>query len=320
MVRRSPLRTGALGLAWLLVLAGSGAVVLHELPALQFATPLTAAAAALVPLGIVAWLAAAVLFLIAGRRWGRILALPALAGLALQVAWTTPSWPGPRADVPDDAVTVMSINLRCDGESLSALAEQVGLHQPDVLILQGADPYTRERLADEAWLGEGARVLAWPGTAATGCGTLVASTYPLEDLTAEPTSQPVVRVEMDDGALVVVPVDAPTPLEGVAAWRAAIARAGDVALPHLDEGAVLIGDFNATREHLPFRDLLDSGLADAAEQSRSGWLPTFPPARGLPPLLTIDHALVSGPVHAADVETFRAGRNPHLGLVVRLVP
>jgi len=303
-----------------MLLAGVAAVALRTLPALQFASPLTAAAAALAPLGIVAWLAAAVLFLGAGRGWGRALALPAVAGLALQVAWTVPYWPGPQLEVDDDAVTVMSINLRCDGESLSALAEQVDRHRPDILVLQGADAHTRDRLAEEAWLGENAPTLAWPGTAAPGCGTVVAAAHPLEDLTEGPADQPVARVDLGDGTLVVVPVDAPTPLEGVAAWRNAIAGAQAAAGPFLDEGVLLIGDFNATREHLPLRAVLDSGLDDAAEQSRSGWLPTFPPARGLPPVLAIDHALVSAPVRAISVETFQAGRNAHLGLAVRILP
>lgn len=304
-------------LAVLFAAIGVAAVALHELPAVQFTSPATAAAAAAVPLGVLAWLASAVLFLWVSRRWGKLLALPALAGLVLQVTWTAPYWPGPTPDVLDDAVTVASINLRCDGESLSALAEQVGRHQPDILVLQGADTYTLERLADEAWLGEGAHVLSWPGSAAPGCGTVVASLAPLEDLTAD-LAQPVVRVALGNGELVVVPVDVPSPLQGVAEWREAIARAYEAATPYLDQGALAIGDFNATREHLPLRDLLDAGFADATEQSNSGWLPTFPPARGLPPLLTIDHALVSEPIRALSVETFQAGRNPHLGLVVTL--
>ena len=316
--RRSLLRTGALAVGWVTLLAGVAAVALRTLPAVQFASPLTAAAAALVPLGILAWLTAAVLFLGACRGWGKALALPAVAGLALQVAWTVPYRAGPQPEPADGAVTVMSINLRCDGESLSALAEQVERHRPDVLVLQGADAHTRDRLAEEAWLGENAPTLAWPGTAAPGCGTVVAALHPLEDLTAGPAAQPVARVDLGDGALVVVPVDAPTPLEGVEVWRDAIAGALTAAAPFLAGGALLIGDFNATREHLPLRDLLESGLADSAEQAGTGWLPTFPPARGLPPLLAIDHALVSEPVRALAVETFQAGRNVHLGLVVRV--
>lgn len=316
--RRSLLRTGALAVGWVTLLAGVAAVALRTLPAVQFASPLTAAAAALVPLGILAWLTAAVLFLGAGRGWGKALALPAVAGLVLQVAWTVPYWPRPQPEPADGAVTVMTINLRCDGESLSALAEQVERDRPDVLVLQGADAHTRDRLAEEAWLGENAPTLAWPGTAAPGCGTVVAAAHPLEDLTAEPAARPVVRVDLGDGAVVVVPVDAPTPLQGVAEWRGAIEGAQADAGPFLDEGALLIGDFNATREHLPLRDLLGAGLDDAAEQSGAGWLPTFPPARGLPRLLAIDHALVSEPLRALAVETFQAGRNAHLGLVVRV--
>lgn len=88
-------------------------------------------------------------------------------------------------------------------------------------------------------------------------------------------------------------------------------------MERLDEPTIVIGDFNAVLEHVPMRLLLSSGFRDAAAQAGAGWRPTFPANRGHPPLVTIDHELTSPELHAVSVETFRAGINEHLGLVVK---
>jgi endonuclease/exonuclease/phosphatase (EEP) superfamily protein YafD len=83
----------------------------------------------------------------------------------------------------------------------------------------------------------------------------------------------------------------------------------------------VVGDFNATRDHQPFRAILDTGLRDAAEQAGSGWQPTWP-ARGswgwLRPLLTIDHVLATDQWQAVDTSTLEVPGSDHLALVARL--
>lgn len=56
--------------------------------------------------------------------------------------------------------------------------------------------------------------------------------------------------------------------------------------------AVIAGDFNATVDNAQLRRLLDHGFDDAAEASGSGYLPTYPTDRWLPPVLGLDHVLV----------------------------
>jgi endonuclease/exonuclease/phosphatase family metal-dependent hydrolase len=54
---------------------------------------------------------------------------------------------------------------------------------------------------------------------------------------------------------------------------------------------VVAGDFNATQDHVVFRDVLRLGYADAAVQAGSALSPTWgPPGRNA--LLTLDHVLV----------------------------
>jgi endonuclease/exonuclease/phosphatase (EEP) superfamily protein YafD len=68
---------------------------------------------------------------------------------------------------------------------------------------------------------------------------------------------------------------------------------------------VMAGDFNATRDHRPFRRLLDAGVRDAHDVVGAGWTPTWKAnSLLLPPVLRIDHVLAS-PAFA--VTGYRAG-------------
>lgn len=55
---------------------------------------------------------------------------------------------------------------------------------------------------------------------------------------------------------------------------------------------VLLGDFNATLDHTPMRDLLAAGLTDTHAELGRGWARTWPVGMTLlPPLVQIDHVL-----------------------------
>lgn len=313
------LRAVTLGLAGLLVLPGALAVTLYAAPQLQLAHPALTLAASFIPYGILAWLAATLLVLVAARRRARLLALLTFGGLVLQVAWARPYWPIPATPAPVTAadVTVMSINLRCDGVGLEELAAHVARVQPDILVLQGADPETQDYFLDDGWPGERPNRAFFPLDVDPECGKLVLSNHPIVDATA-PGGWPVVRVAMPDLPLTVIPVDTPTPLEGLDVWEGALRAIQETATTHLHEPTLVIGDFNAVLEHLPLRRMLDGGLADAAAETGAGWRPTFPANRTYPPVIAIDHALVSPSLQASAVATFQAGINAHRGITVHL--
>ena len=68
------------------------------------------------------------------------------------------------------------------------------------------------------------------------------------------------------------------------------------------------------------RSLRADGLTSATDVVGAGWLPTYPSDKpqGLPPLLPIDHILVSRSLTATSVTTFRAEGTDHLGLVATI--
>lgn len=313
------LRHLTLTLAWLLTLTGTATATLYALPHLHLADVRLTLAAAFIPYGILAWLAATLLFALAARRRARLLALLTLTGLVAQLVWARPYWPSlSPSPIPDDAVTVMSLNLRCDGVGLEDLADAVARVNPDVLVLQGADPETREYFAADGWPGDEPNATFHPLQVDPECGKTVISDHPVTDATGPEDERPVIRVDLPTGPLLIIPVDAPTPLEGLDDWDEALAQFERTAANHLNEPTLLIGDFNAVREHAPIRRIIATGLADAAEQAGSGWQPTFPANRDHSPAVGIDHAFISPQLRGLSVATIRAGINAHLALTVQI--
>ena len=80
-------------------------------------------------------------------------------------------------------------------------------------------------------------------------------------------------------------------------------------LATVDGPQVVAGDFNASRDHRPFRDLLAAGFLDCADFSQSRSWPgfTWPAAGGMVPVMRLDHVLVS---RTATVRMTRAVRLP----------
>ncbi|NEB99791.1 endonuclease/exonuclease/phosphatase family protein [Streptomyces anulatus] len=55
---------------------------------------------------------------------------------------------------------------------------------------------------------------------------------------------------------------------------------------------VYLGDFNASLDHAPMRDLLAAGLIDTHAELGHGWAPTWPVGHALvPPMVQLDHVL-----------------------------
>jgi endonuclease/exonuclease/phosphatase (EEP) superfamily protein YafD len=89
-------------------------------------------------------------------------------------------------------------------------------------------------------------------------------------------------------------------------------------LPAVTGHHLLIGDFNASRDLRPFRRLLQAGYADSSDIARKRPWPglTFPANVKIPPLMRLDHILVSptGPlVH--ETRHLHVPGTDHLGVL-----
>jgi endonuclease/exonuclease/phosphatase (EEP) superfamily protein YafD len=218
---------------------------------------------------------------------------------------------------------VLTSNLRLglgDTAEVTRIAERT---HADVVVLEEVTPIAFLTLGT---LRQDLPHLAG-GPFAGARGTVVFSRYPLSEIT---------QINVFNGAWV-MRVAAPTPFSLVAVhtsqpmdtpqlwasdhrsllWRTTLAaRSGPV---------VMAGDFNATLDHRPMRDLLGLGLSDAARQANSGWQPTWPSGsdadHALPfglGAMAIDHVLVSRPFSAISTQTFSIARTDHRALLARL--
>lgn len=266
---------------WAVLRLAGGEPAWQWVPLVAF-TPYAAAAGAL-PLV----LAAAV------RRWAAAgVALVSVVAMALAVL---PRWlPDGNPAASGAALRVLAANLRVGQGDAAELVALVKRLKPDVLALQELTPEARDRLEEH-----GLRDLlphAVDRSVAGVGGSGVYARYPLRE---EP---PIMRGSFGQARAVLRPGGGPE-VEVVSVHpcaprhdaRVACWREGLDALPRGGGRLrVLAGDFNATLDHAPMRELLDSGYRDAADVTGQGFTPTWPELNWeFLPGVAIDHVLAS---------------------------
>lgn len=125
-----------------------------------------------------------------------------------------------------------------------------------------------------------------------------------------------------DGTLVRIVVVHPLPgtdRSSLASWTGDLAALRDVADPRKPVvPTMIVGDFNATRWHPAFRDLLGDGWRSAHELLGEGWSRSWPSDLPGPPLVRIDHALLSEGVIPTVARDVALPGSDHLGFVVEV--
>ncbi len=232
-------------------------------------------------------------------RRNRLLVVALLVVIA-HLAWTVPEvWPGKPAPAPAGAarLRILTSNLLYTNAQAGGLGSQILGQKPDIVVLEEVTPLTLgalERsgaLAGYAYQEVHAQSDPW--------GVAVFSRFPLVD--PQPLSVadlPSLRMTVQVDAqrrfrLFAVHTVSPTNAGYTATWRRQLDNLrADATLTPMP--VVLAGDFNATRDHRPFRRLQDAHLRDAHDVVGAGWTPTWN-AKSLftPPLLRIDHVLAS---------------------------
>ncbi|WP_433510305.1 endonuclease/exonuclease/phosphatase family protein [Nonomuraea sp. CA-143628] len=226
------------------------------------------------------------------RRWvAGAVALVTVAALALTVL---PRW---FADGEPAAggrtLRVLAANLMVGSADTAGLMDLVARLRPDLLTLQELTPKAAAAL-ERAGLRKAlpqAVVRALPGVGGSG----VYSRYPL-------TAGPAIQFGAFGQARAVLTEPGGTKIEVVSVHpcapkyegRTPCWQQGLVALPRGGGAArVLAGDFNATLDHVPMRDLLAAGYRDAADVTGRGFTATYWPSGGRAPGVVIDHVLAS---------------------------
>ena len=154
----------------------------------------------------------------------------------------------------------------------------------------------------------------------TAGGSAMWSRHPLTEVSSPPAlyQSTAARVDLAGGVTVFV-VHPPNPLENIRPWRDEIQGLARSATGNATP-SIVVGDFNATYWHPPFRELLAAGWRDAHVVAGRGFSSSWPNHWPLvPPFLRLDHALVDAALTVTDAVDIDLPGSDHRGFVVSMM-
>jgi endonuclease/exonuclease/phosphatase (EEP) superfamily protein YafD len=241
---------------------------------------------ALVALAIGLWRGRPVLAVVAAATSG-VLLTSTVSGLGIPTHIRPQPGAAPK-------LRLFSANLYDANPDVGPIAGEIRAAGPDVVALQELDPDGAAELRRSGVLDRLPYSVTETRGGASGIGLW--SRFPLADTEVQEVGgMPMIKATIVLGGrrLRLYTVHMVAPVGGDRdRWRAQLRQVG-----HEIDGErgplVVTGDFNATRHHPSFRKLL-SRMGDAHEERGRGWARTWPRGRWpLPPLMRLDHVLVS---------------------------
>lgn len=280
--------------------------------------------AALAPVATVP--AAAAVPVAAARSWRLALALAVPA--AVLASWQLPprrpgaGQPGRGGEGEGPELRVLTLNIERGKAEAERLVRVLAAHQADVLAAQEVTPdavawLDKAGLADLLPYGV---VDARPGST----GTAIWSRVPLRaagSVEGLVSTAPRALLLLAGRPVTITVVHVMAPLHGREwRWQHELALLGARPRP-ADEPELLAGDFNATRDHRPFRDLLATGYTDCSDAARWRRWPaaTWPSGRRRLPVLRLDHVLATrGDFTVRESRTVKIPGTDHRGVLTVL--
>lgn len=274
--------------------------------------------AAFTPLAFVFAVAGLALAAAVGARWLMLPASTLTLGLALVPLPSTSAalapLAGPAASAHartsaggghGDPLTVMTVNALLGRVDCGDVVAAVRDHHVDILAVEELTEPSVHCLDARGLARELPHRSVLPAPEATGTGLW--SRFPLTALPPVPRTtfaMPRAAISLPSGALVTATAAHPTAPRpsSTGAWVEDLDRLLDTAVATAGPQIVL-GDFNASSDHAPFRAFARHGFVDTADHGRTdgpGW--TWPEGTGLFPLVRLDHVLVSS-AHLVPLET-----------------
>ena len=256
-----------------------------------------------------------------------LLSIPALTLLAWQLpparrtGRETASVPQVLGPGPSSlTLRVLSLNAHGGSADPAAVVRAIERHQVDVLVVQELTPGMVHRLAEAGidTLLPNCHLDPRPKAGGTGLW----ARWPLAPLPPVPgmvAAAPRARIEPVDGwPVTVTGVHQKAPMRhNVRRWQQELAAIRST-LASSDGQQIVAGDFNASRDHRPFRDLLAAGFLDCADAARRRPWPgfTWPTGRWIPSVMRLDHVLVSrGSTTVSASRNIRVPGTDHRGVL-----
>ena len=285
--------------------------------------------AALAPLAVVPAVAAVIVAAYAAWWLAALLAIPA----ALLVMWQLPplkrariqaaSWPsrGTGSAAATLRLRLFTVNAKGGAADPAALLRILRQHDVDVLAVQQltAPMVTRLAAAGLTQVLPFSHLDPRPGARGTGLW----APWPLAPLPPVPGLSwraPRTRIDPLGGLPVTLTaVHLRAPVHGhTGIWRRELAMIRQ-ALAAAYEPQVVAEDFNAIRDHGPFRELLAAGFVDCTDCSQNRSWPgfTWPAAGRALPVMRLDHVLFPDR-HLLVAHTIRVPRTDHHGVLAAI--
>jgi endonuclease/exonuclease/phosphatase (EEP) superfamily protein YafD len=267
----------------------------------------------------------------ATRRRGLMMTAGAVTGMHL--AWLTAelrqahrsvdrrSPRSPRAN-PASRLRLFSANVLFTNSDLEGIAAEVVAADPDVVVFQEVSSSTLAGLGGAGILDRFPHRSLRPRR--DPLGSAVLSRLPLDEVDecivgGMPMARATVVVGPHRLRIYNVHTRAPFGPGSRPLWKTQLGALADVV--RVETGPlVLVGDFNASAGHRPFRALLATGVRDAHMARRRWWVTTWPRNRRLiPPFARIDHVLVSAHLAVMGVAEGEGRGSDHRPVIADLV-
>jgi endonuclease/exonuclease/phosphatase (EEP) superfamily protein YafD len=282
--------------------------------------------AALAPAATVPAVAAVALAATYAWWLATLLAVPAAILAVWQLPPRRPRAPAAsrRRRAPDSGpagpcVRLLTVNAQCGRASADVIVRRVRDHLVDVLAVQELTPDLARRLAAAGLckLLPCSEVHEHPGHAGTG----IWSRWPVQPLPPVPglvSAAPRAAVTIAGQPVVLTAVHVLPPVHGrERGWQRELGRLRSE-LTGVVGPQLVAGDFNATRDHRCFRQLLDAGFLDCADAARRRRWPAFtwPATRRRLPVMRLDHVLATQAHFAVRASrTLRVPDTDHRGVL-----
>lgn len=272
-----------------------------------------AAAATLVPLGLVGWAIGGTAIANGRDGWSRDLALAGvLVAGTLHASGLANRLGGRRTTAEADHVRVVMLNVEYGRADTASLLDRARQSDADVIVIVEHHPRTDADLALLAddyphRLGRATRDAE---------GTIILSRTPLtlRGYVGEIYDNYVVSTTVRGIAWTIAAVHPYPPVTSAVEWVEDARRVAGLVAPFVGDNLVVIGDFNATIDQLTMTEFTALGLRNASLQTGQGWQATWPMRVSVAPFATLDHALTSPSVIANSLDVFTVRGTDHKGL------
>jgi endonuclease/exonuclease/phosphatase (EEP) superfamily protein YafD len=278
--------------------------------------------AALAPAGAVAGVASVALAATVAWWLAGLLAIPAAVLAASQLPRRRPRDAGtPSLSAAPAVLRILTLNAMFGAADPDSMVAAIRDYQVDVLAVQELTTGLVRRLAEAGLLDLLPNAHADPQSGAAGAGLwsrwALTPLPPVPDLFLAAPSACVSAAGHDVTVRSVHPV---APMIGRhCLWHDDLIRLGET-MAAQPGPQVVAGDFNASRDHRPFRELLAAGFRDAADiAGRRPWPGfTWPANRRYPPIMRLDHILVSPGITVSETRTVSIPGTDHRGVLAVL--